>query len=60
MNRYHDGMKIGQVDGAMIALVHGWRFRLFGGYNLSLILQSIEDRLEITVSDAGHCCRYVS
>jgi len=60
MNRYHDGMKIGQVDGAMIALVHGWRFRLFGGYNLSLFLQSIEDRLELTIKHSKYSAKYMA
>ena len=46
----HDAMKLGQVDVAMLSLRQSWRFKLFGGENLSMILQSSGDRIRLMVS----------
>lgn len=54
IKRYHEAMKIGQGDSAMISLLQAWRFRLLGGYNLSLILKTFEDRLKLSVSEFTH------
>lgn len=48
---HHHAKKLGQVDTAMIALQMGWRYLLYsGGENLSIMLQSTEERVELIVS----------
>ena len=50
LNIHYEAMEIGQIDIAMMSLHHSFRCRLLGGYNLSLLLQSHEDELKLSVS----------
>ena len=49
---YHQkSLKMGQWDIGMISLHQSWRYKIFGGENLSLILKSTGDMLELIVRE---------
>jgi len=56
---YHDAEKIGQVDSAMLALFCVWKFKLLGGHNLSLIMKSFKDQLELVAKHSNFCKNYM-
>ena len=51
MKIYQDAIQIGDMSNAMLALTMGLRFRLLGGHNLALVLQSSQDQLKFVVSE---------
>jgi len=50
-------MRNGEVDVAMFFLQTGWRFRLLGGEQLSLVYKSSEERLRLLAKHSQHAAK---
>ena len=51
INISNTAMKMGKSDSGIISLQLALRFRLLGGYKLSMIAQSFDDWIKLAVSD---------
>ena len=53
LENHQNATRKGSIDAAMLSLQTGWRFKLLGGEQLSLIYKSSEDRLRLMVREVA-------
>mmetsp|Transcript_30851 Transcript_30851/g.66674 ORF Transcript_30851/g.66674 Transcript_30851/m.66674 type:complete len:1679 (-) Transcript_30851:132-5168(-) len=57
LRSHKKAIRNGEVDAAMFFLQTGWRFRLLGGEQLSLVYKSSEERLRLLAKHSQHAAK---